>query len=149
MPNLFYEIWENMVARTRGPLNFRFVFEPVLSVLFAIRTGLRDAKKRCPPSLLRLLVTRKQRKILLQESRRDLGNILVFSMLLDIVYQLVVVYILRGADSFLPFESVFVALLLTVLPYLLIRGPVNRLIRKFYAIKRKNKSLNENSQHPG
>jgi hypothetical protein len=138
MPSLIYEIWENAMARTLSSLNFRFVLGPALSVFFAIRTGLHEAKKHCPPSLLRLLASRKQRKALLQESRRNLGNLFVFAMALDILYQAVMVYILGRTDLFLPVESLLTAFFLSVLPYLMIRGPANRLTRKLYPKKKRN-----------
>lgn len=147
MPNLFYEIWENLVARTRGPLNFRFVLFPVLAVLFALRAAMRDVKKQRPPYLWRLLSTWKERRAVIQEGRRDLGNLFVFAMLLDILYQVVVVYILQGTEIFYPLESIFVALILTILPYVLIRGPANRLIRKIYAKKKPNDHSREKSHH--
>jgi hypothetical protein len=44
---------------------------------------------------------------------------------MDVLYQW------RVLDTFYPGEALLVALLLAVLPYLLLRGPVSRIARRF------------------
>jgi hypothetical protein len=62
--------------------------------------------------------------------------VFLIATVLDIVYQLVVIFMLKTKSSFYPLESIIVALLLSFIPYVLVRGPVNRLVRLFT----KNKS---------
>jgi hypothetical protein len=42
-----------------------------------------------------------------------------------------VIFVLKTKSSFYPLESIIVALLLSFIPYVLLRGPVNRLARLF------------------
>jgi hypothetical protein len=52
------------------------------------------------------------------------GKVFVLATILDVVYQF---WVLR---RFYPGESLIVALVLAIVPYLLLRGPVNRLSRQ-------------------
>jgi len=62
---------------------------------------------------------------------KDVGKIFVIGTILDIVYQMVVIFGLKTQDRFYPLESLIVAFLLAIGPYLLIRGPLNRVITMF------------------
>jgi len=53
--------------------------------------------------------------------------VFVLAIVMDVIYQLIV---LRWVY---PFELILVAILLAVVPYLLIRGPVNRVVRRLRA----------------
>src|SRR5437763_13889342 len=41
--------WENFVARPRGPLNLRFIIQPTIASIIALRAGLKVANddRRC------------------------------------------------------------------------------------------------------
>jgi hypothetical protein len=43
-------VWENLGGRLSGPLDFRFVLQPIVVTLIAIRAGLRDARRGSPPT---------------------------------------------------------------------------------------------------
>ena len=43
--------WENLVGRWGGPMSFRFLIQPAVAILFAIRAGLKDARLDKPPFL--------------------------------------------------------------------------------------------------
>ena len=114
---------EELAARTEGPLAFRFVFQPLMAVGFAIRDGLHDAKHARTPYLWTILSQPDQRGAHLREGVRATLRVIVLAAVLDLVYQLVVLRAIR------PLETVVVAFGLAYLPYLLVRGPVARIAR--------------------
>jgi hypothetical protein len=36
-------IWENLLDRPSGPLALRFLMQPIMATIFAIRDGIKDA----------------------------------------------------------------------------------------------------------
>ena len=113
--------WEQLAGRIEGPFAFRFVFQPLFAAILAIRAGVADAQDDRAPYLWSVLANPLERPQLLREGLQDLTRVLVFAIVLDVIYQLVVfrwVY---------PLQSVLVAIVLAIVPYLLIRGPVTRL----------------------
>lgn len=130
-------LWDNLLARTEGPLHFRFFLQPVMSLFFAIRAGIRDAKNNQVPYLWRFTVSKDQRRSSKKEGWKDVGKVFIVGIIIDIIYQLIVIYKFETQTRFYPLESIVVAFVLAIVPYVLFRGPVNRFLRLF--IKR-NKS---------
>ena len=101
---------------------FRLVLQPAMAVFFAIRDGVRAARLGRPPYFWSLFTSqRPDRRHLLQEAWKAVFKVFSLAFLLDVVYQLIVfrwVY---------PFESLAVAIILAFLPYVLLRGVVNRI----------------------
>jgi hypothetical protein len=64
-----------------------------------------------------------KRRELLRESWRDVAMVFLAAVIIDLIYQ---VMELRW---FYPEEALIVATCLALLPYLLLRGPVNRIAR--------------------
>lgn len=114
---------ENLAHRAHGPMKMRFVFQPITASILAARAGLRDAREGRPPYLWSVLTDAEHRRALVREGWKDVARLLAFITLLDLAFQL---YELRWIY---PGEAVVIALLLGVIPYLLIRGPVSRLAR--------------------
>ncbi|GAO43980.1 hypothetical protein [Flavihumibacter petaseus] len=132
MFEILQRVWENLLARTEGPLNLRFFLQPTISIIFAIRAAMRDAKAGTAPYLQRYAKASKaEKKGMRMEIYKDVGKIFVIGTILDITYQLIVIFKQKTQASFYPLESLLVAFLLAIVPYLLLRGPVNRLIRYF------------------
>ena len=48
MEDLLTRIFENLLGRVSGPMKFRLILQPLMAILFAMRDGLKDAKKRQP-----------------------------------------------------------------------------------------------------
>ena len=136
MLNYLIGFWDDLVARTIGPLHFRFYFAPAICVIYAARSAFRDAKKHVPPYLFRLLVTSEQRKAIVLEGWKDIGKVFTIGIMIDIAYQLIMIFSFEKTDKFHPLESLIVSMTLTLLPYILIRGPLNRLIGKCYIRKK-------------
>lgn len=119
---------ENLIARTDGPFDLRFFLQPTVSFIFAIRAAFKDAKEGTVPYLWRFLVSKDKRNRVAKEGWKDFGNIFIVAILLDIVYQLILMFKVRSSTSFYPLESVTVAVCLAILPYILFRGPTNRIV---------------------
>jgi hypothetical protein len=118
---IFARGWENFVARTTGPMSFRFIIQPTVAVLLAIRAGLKDARDNKPPFLWSVLTNVGRRRALMREGFKDTGKVILLAMILDSVYQLTVQ---RGVYTL---ELIFTAATLACVPYLLVRGPVSRI----------------------
>ena len=123
MEELLTRVWEDLSARLSGPMQFRLLLQPGMAVLFAIRAGLNDAREKRPAYLWSIFSNPLDRKESLAEGWKAVGKIFVVAILMDAVYQLMT---LRW---FYPGEALIVAIVLAIVPYLLIRGPVNRLAR--------------------
>ena len=136
MPDILQRVWENLVERTEGPMNLRFFIQPGMSLIFAIRAAIRDAKIGQVPYLWRFAFKKDEREIIKKESWKDVGKIFIMGICLDIIYQLVVKFVLKTSTHFYPLESIIVAICLALLPYMLFRGPVNRVMRIF--VKKEN-----------
>ncbi|HRI03195.1 MAG TPA: hypothetical protein PLL77_05595 [Pyrinomonadaceae bacterium] len=116
---------ENLGARVTGPMHFRIYLQPIMATVFAIIAGLKDAKAGKPAYFWALFTQPEHRRDMLKDGWKSVGKVFVFAMVLDVVYQLIVerwVY---------PFEVVIVALILAILPYLILRGPINRIASLF------------------
>lgn len=120
----FAEAWREIVGRSDGPFAFRFYLQPLMAVFFAVRDGIRDAKAGRPAYLWSLFTDPAGRRERLLDGWRSVGKIFVLAMVLDLLYQIVV---LRGLR---PVEGLLVAIALALVPYVLLRGPANRLFRR-------------------
>jgi hypothetical protein len=120
---------EQLLGRSSGPMYFRLLIQPAVAITLAIRAGLRDTRENKPAFLWELLTNPAQRRQLLQSVWKDLGRIIIASFGIDIVYQLIVF------KFFYPLQSVIVTVAIALLPYIMLRGPVTRLSRRFKAPK--------------
>jgi len=124
MDEIFKRLWENLIGRSAGPLNFRLLIQPTVAILIAIRAGLKDAREGRPAFLWAALSNPGYRPELLRQGWKDVGKVFILAMVLDSIYQLFVhhgVYVL---------ELLITASVLAIVPYVLIRGPVNRIARR-------------------
>ena len=121
MEDILRRFWENLIGRSSGPMNLRLVIQPAVAGVLAIRAGLKDATEGRPAFLWSAITNSAYRPELLRQGSRDVGKVFVVAAVLDAVYQLIVQ---RGVFLL---ELLVVAILLAIFPYVLIRGPVNRL----------------------
>jgi Protein of unknown function (DUF1622) len=125
MESHWQRIIENFLGRLDGPLHFRFIVQPLTAMLFAVIDGVKDAKLGKPAYFWTVLSNPEQRKERLKHGWKRVGKIFIIAILLDIFYQLKVLH------AFYPGETLTVAFLLAIVPYLALRGPVNRSLRLF------------------
>lgn len=117
--------WENFLARPEGPLSLRFALQPTIAAVMALHAGLKDAREGRPAYLWAAFTSPESRSQLLHGGWKDMRTTFLISAILDSVYQVIVhrgIYLL---------ELVFTATLLALVPYLILRGPVNRVARRF------------------
>ena len=117
--------WDQLIAQPSGPLAFRFILQPVMAAFFAIRDGLKDARAGRPPYLRTILFEPSQRKGYLREGLKRISRVIVFAFVMDAIYQYMVL------RRFYPVEALVTVFVLAVLPYMLIRGPVHRIARRW------------------
>jgi hypothetical protein len=125
MRDYFLRIWTELAGRVTGPMTFRLVLQPLTAAFFGIRSGLRDAREGRPPYVWSLFAHGDRRRENLLAGWSDLGRVILFAVVLDLIYQGVVL------RAFHPVDAALVACVLVILPYAAIRGGVNRLARAF------------------
>jgi len=122
------DVWirfvENMVARVSGPMKLRLLLQPTMATIFAIRSGLKDAREGRPPFLWTILTDSASRDYLIKDGWKSVGKVFILAMSLDVVYQIIV------ARFVYPLEVVITAFLLAIVPYLVVRGLATRIARK-------------------
>jgi hypothetical protein len=116
---------EMLMGRVSGPLTLRLILQPTVAAIFAIRAGLRDSREDRPPFFFWAIFTnRVRRPELFQQVRKDVGKVFIMAFILDVVYELIVYRWIY------PGQAVIVATVLAIVPYLLICGPVTRIMRR-------------------
>ena len=130
MEEFFSRIWNDMVARIGGPMKFRIILQPLVSLYFAYKAGKRDAKTGSVPFFWGLIFNTGDRKSLAVQGWKDVGKVFIVAIVIDIIYQLILIFSKETQSSFYPFESIIVAFILAFIPYLLFRGLFNRLFSK-------------------
>ncbi len=124
MEDMWVRITGNMADRISGPLHLRLVLQPVIACILAIMAGLKDARADKPPYFWALATDASHRRDMLQDGWKSVGKVFVIAVILDVAYQLISNRFVYAG------EAVFVALLLAIVPYLILRGLVNRAARK-------------------
>ncbi|HET7451963.1 MAG TPA: hypothetical protein VFL12_04440 [Thermoanaerobaculia bacterium] len=122
-------IGEMLVGRLRGPLTLRLVIQPLMAAIFAVRAGLKDAREGHRPYLWKVLTNRERRPELLRLGWKDVRVVFLMATLLDGVYQVIVFRWIYLA------QAVLVAVVLALIPYGMIRGPVNRLVSRWRSVR--------------
>jgi len=122
-PEVKQRIWQDLADRPGGPMTFRFILQPAMAALAALRDGVEDAKTGRSPYVWTLLDDRAKRGQRLWEGVISTSRIILLGLVMDAVYQAMVL------DTFYPGEAAIVALLLAFVPYLLLRGPFARIAR--------------------
>jgi hypothetical protein len=123
MDDIWLRIVQDMSDRITGPMKFRLILQPVMASIFAIVAGLKDAKLGNPPYFWSLFTDSGHRAEMLRDGWKSVGKVFVLAMVLDIVFQI------RVLNTVYPGEVIIVAFLLAIVPYLLLRGLVTRLMQ--------------------
>ena len=123
MDDLFSQTWQEIIARPSGQFAMRFYLQPLVATVLAVRDGMKDARTGSPVFLWTVVSDPAHRGELLRSAWKSIGKVFVMALVLDVVYQLVVLGGLR------PLAGIFIAVLLAIIPYVIVRGPVSRLMR--------------------
>lgn len=118
-------LWQELFNRPTGPMAFRFYLQPFMAVVYAIMGGLKDAREHQPPYFWDLFTQPSHRAELVRDGWKSIRNVFLLALGMDVVYQIIVLKGLR------PVEGLIVAIVLALVPYVLVRGVVNRVARMF------------------
>jgi hypothetical protein len=122
----FLRVWSDITSGVHAPLGFRLVVQPLVAAFFAVRAGRMDARDGRPLYFWAVVKDAVHRRALLREGWKHVGKVFITAIIVDVIYQVIVerwVY---------PFEAIMVGVVLAVLPYLIFRGLVNRILRRRY-----------------
>ena len=117
---------EMLMGRWGGPMSFRCVMQPLVACFLAVSAAIRDARAGRPAYFFwPVFYCGERRKELLRQLWKDVGKVFLVACVLDVIYEMIVyrwVY---------PGQAMIVGVVLAIVPYLLLRGPVGRLARLF------------------
>jgi hypothetical protein len=123
--SVLQRILEDLIARLDGPLHFRFVFQPLIATILGVIDGVKDARAGKSAYFWAMLSTPKSRDELIKKGWRSVGKVFILAIILDSVYQMEVHSTIYAG------ELLIVAFTLAIVPYLIVRGLVNRFVRLF------------------
>jgi hypothetical protein len=115
-------IVENMISRVTGPMHLRLLLQPAVAIFLGVKDGIKDAQEGRPAYLWTICTNAESRVELLQSGMRKVAKVMIMALIVDAIFQIIELH------WFYPEEAVLVALVLAFIPYLLIRGPVNRIV---------------------
>jgi hypothetical protein len=115
-------VWQNLLERPFGPMTFRFFLQPIMASIVAWRDGARDARTGRSPYLWTMLTNPAKAGDRLEEGLIATARIILLGLVMDVIYQAVVF------ETFHPGEAAIIAILLAFVPYLLLRGPISRVV---------------------
>jgi hypothetical protein len=119
MEEFFQQFINAIYLRLTGPLHFRFILQPVMALVFAIIDGIKDAKAGRPLYLWGLITSPEQGKERVKEGWKSIGKVAILAVILDLIYQFI------DKDNVNLVGSLVAAIILAIIPYSLLRGPVN------------------------
>jgi hypothetical protein len=123
MEEYLRRVWEELVGRVHGPMTFRLILQPLTAAILAIRAAMRDAREGRPAYGWALVTDAPRRRALLREGWKEVAKVFVAAVIIDLIYEVIVFH------RIYPGQSLIVAAILALLPYPLIRGSVNRILR--------------------
>ena len=118
-----HRVWAQLIERPGGPMTFRFILQPCMAAIAALRDGVRDARSRRSPYFWALLTNPFEGGQRLYEGLISTARVILLGLCMDAIYQWIVL------KTFYPVEAVIVAIGLAFFPYLLLRGPIARIAR--------------------
>ncbi|WP_421865169.1 hypothetical protein [Parvibaculum sp.] len=113
--------WQDLTGRPSGSMSFRFLLQPTMAAIAATYDGIRDAKLGRSPYFWTIINDAEKRAGRLREGLVSTARIMLLGMVMDVIYQL------KELGTFYPGEAIIIALTLAFVPYLLLRGPVERI----------------------
>ena len=125
MDEFFQRFFEDLIGRVHGAMTFRLILQPTMAAIAALKDGVKDAKTGKPPYFFALFTDPQRRQELLRDGRKSVGRVFILGLVMDAIYQ---VWQLK---TFYPGEAVVTAFILAIIPYVLLRGPVNLIARRF------------------
>jgi hypothetical protein len=119
------EIGSDLIGRLYGPFSFRFVLQPIMAAIFAVRYGVQDAKTGRPAYFWSVVANPAERGELLREGFHHMLRDIVLGAVMELLYEVIVFKAIQ------PLQLVVVVFGLAFVPYVILRGPVNRIARRW------------------
>ena len=111
-----------------GPGNLRFVVQPLIAILLAMRDGRNDAKSGTSPYLYELVSSSGQRGATLKGGIKAVLMPFSVAVILDSILQIVIFDVWRLQSALV------VGLCLVGIPYILVRSISNRLFSRIRSV---------------
>jgi len=127
IPDMIVRGWENFLARPSGNLNLRFILQPAVASVLALRAGVKDARQGRPAYLWAAITSAQYRWQLIHGGWKDMRTPFLVAALLDAIYQVIT------HEGIFLLELIFTATVLALMPYFILRGPLNLVARQFIA----------------
>ena len=127
--DLLTRFWSDLVGRVHGPFSFRFVLQPLMALVFATRDGIVDARQERPPYFWTIFTRPGERWDLLREGGKAVTRVIALGVLMDVVYQLLTFHRIYAP------QLIVIVLALAFLPYVVFRGPINRIAKAWMTRK--------------
>jgi hypothetical protein len=121
------EIGSDLIGRLHGPFSFRFVLQPVMAAVFAVRDGIQDATRGRPAYFWRVVSHPSERREMLRGAWHRVLRVIVLGVVMEVLYEVIVFKTIQ------PVQLVIVVLGLAFVPYVILRGPANRIARRWIA----------------
>lgn len=116
----------DIAGRLSGPMTFRIALQPIMAMLQATRDGVKDARTGRPPYFWTLFTQpASERRRLIAEGVHAVLRVIILAIVMDVAYQVM------AFRRVYPGEIIVVALVLAFFPYVLWRGPANRLASRW------------------
>jgi hypothetical protein len=127
-------MWRDIADRVGGPMSFRFILQPTMATIAALHDGIADARSGRAHYLQTILFNPAERGGRLREGAISVGRLILLGFGMDAIYQW------RVLGTFYPGEAVMITLILAVIPYFILRGPIDRIARWWIARHTKSQS---------
>ncbi len=121
MDDIVMRFLDNLAGRVSGPMHFRIFLQPLMAIFFAIKDGRNDAREGRAAYFWAIFTDPEHRRDLLRSGWKSVGKVFIIALILDAIYQFI------ELRMFYPGEALYVGFILAIVPYVLLRGPVNRL----------------------
>jgi hypothetical protein len=118
----YLSFFDALWARLQGPMHFRFLLQPLVAVFFAFRDARKDIREGLPPFFWTLFTDPGHRGYMIKSGWKSICKVLIIAIILDLVFQY------RALRVFHPAVALVAGLVLALAPYLLVRGPLSRLM---------------------
>jgi hypothetical protein len=123
MDTALQRVAKDVIDRLTGPLHFRIFLQSAMATFFGVRDGLQDAHNNNPPYFWDIFAHPANAKDSLKSGFKAVARILILGLIMDAIYQFIALH------WFYPGEAILVTLQLAFVPYLVVRGPVNRIAK--------------------
>src|SRR5260370_5261587 len=85
-----HRIWRQLIERPGGPMTFRFILQPVMAAIAALRDGVADARTGRSPYFWGLLANPFEGGHRLYEGLISTPRVLLLGLCMDAIYQWIV-----------------------------------------------------------